>query len=347
MSTIEIKPLRIADAAILRKLGVFPGSLKRVEASIRHLQAVSEQDCLLLTRTGPDGEPEYGFIALVPDPFHPEHGRLSLKASSPDLMPLMLEMAARSAFVERSFLRIDTWVPLTESVSVFEKLGFQPESTLSGDLFRTAPAVDRKQLGLLKTRNAFPAVGVIPYRYGLITVTGTADRVESLAFHASGETVTDPYIRDHFHIWRLLDESSQLTLSPDSLERAQSEPRPPMVAQAVQEVKAYLARDRVDFDLTIDLSCGSPFQQKVWDLLRQIPFGTTVTYLDIARQLAGDDIRKARSLTRAVGSACGANPVPIIIPCHRVIGHDGRLTGYSGGIQNKEFLLAHELFGMR
>lgn len=347
MSTIEIKPLRIADAAILRKLGVFPGSLKRVEASIRHLQAVSEQDCLLVTRAGPDGDPEYGFIALVPDPFHPEHGRLSLKASSSDLMPLMLEMAARTAFVERSFLRIDTWVPLTESVAVYEELGFQTEGALPGVLFRNAPSVERKQLSLLKTRNIFPAVGIIPYHYGLITVTGTADRVESLAFHASGEPVADPYIRDHFQIWQLIDESGHLDLSAVSLERALSEPRPPMVAQAVQEVKAYLARERVDFDLAVDLSCGSPFQQKVWSLLRQIPFGTTVTYLDIARQLAGDDIRKARSLTRAVGSACGANPVPIIVPCHRVIGHDGRLTGYSGGIQNKEFLLAHELFGVR
>ena len=347
MSTVEIKPLRIADAAILRKLGVFPGSLKRVEASIRHLQAVSEQDCLLVSRAGADGEMEYGFIALVPDPFHAEHGRLSLKASTPDLMPLMLEMAARSAFGERSFLRIDTWVPVTESRTVYETLGFQKEYVLPGAFFRTAPSDDRIQLSLVKTGNSFPAVGMVPYRYGLISVTGTAERVESLAFHASGELVADPYLRDHFHIWRLLDDTGRLALSPDSLERALAEPRPTMVAQAIKEIQAYLARERVDFDLTLDLSCGSPFQQKVWSLLRQIPFGTTVTYLDIARQLAGDDIRKARSLTRAVGSACGANPVPIIIPCHRVIGHDGRLTGYSGGIKNKEFLLAHELFGMR
>jgi methylated-DNA-[protein]-cysteine S-methyltransferase len=81
---------------------------------------------------------------------------------------------------------------------------------------------------------------------------------------------------------------------------------------------------------------GTPFQRRVWEALRTIPVGTTVSYLEMARRVG------APEAVRAVGAANGANPVAIVLPCHRVIGSNGRLVGYGGGLDRKRWLLAHE-----
>ncbi len=102
---------------------------------------------------------------------------------------------------------------------------------------------------------------------------------------------------------------------------------------AVQEqLEAYFAGALADFDVTL-AERGTPFQREVWAALRRIPYGTTCTYGD----LAGDIGRP--SAVRAVGAANGRNPVGIIVPCHRVVGAGGALTGYAGGLANKLFLL--------
>ena len=102
-----------------------------------------------------------------------------------------------------------------------------------------------------------------------------------------------------------------------------------------EQITAYFNGTRTVFDLPLVLS-GSPFQVKVWKNLLDIPFGTTRTYMQQARQYG--DIKAIR----AVASANGANCLAIIVPCHRVIGSDGSLTGYAGGINNKKWLLQHE-----
>jgi methylated-DNA-[protein]-cysteine S-methyltransferase len=101
------------------------------------------------------------------------------------------------------------------------------------------------------------------------------------------------------------------------------------------QLGAYFAGDLTTFELKLAPG-GTRFQQRVWSALREIPYGTTTTYGQLAAHL-GD----ARSV-RAVGLANGRNPIAIIIPCHRVIGADGSLVGYGGGMHRKEWLLAHE-----
>ena len=88
------------------------------------------------------------------------------------------------------------------------------------------------------------------------------------------------------------------------------------------------------FDLPISPRVGTPFQRRVWAALARIPFGVTWSYARLAEETG--------SVARAVGSANGANPLSIIVPCHRVIGADGSLTGYAGGLPRKRWLLAHE-----
>lgn len=108
-----------------------------------------------------------------------------------------------------------------------------------------------------------------------------------------------------------------------------------MVVDAARQLKEYFSKKRKSFELNL-LPAGTAFQRKVWDELLKISFGKTKSYLDIAKSL-GDE----KSI-RAAASANGKNPLAIIIPCHRVIGSDGSLTGYAGGLWRKEFLLQHE-----
>lgn len=99
----------------------------------------------------------------------------------------------------------------------------------------------------------------------------------------------------------------------------------------------YLEGSRSVFDFPIDV-IGTPFQKEVWKALSEIPYGETASYLDIAKKI-GRDHRSAQ----AVGGAVGSNPICIAYPCHRVVGSDGSLTGYSGGIDKKIALLNHEI----
>jgi methylated-DNA-[protein]-cysteine S-methyltransferase len=108
-----------------------------------------------------------------------------------------------------------------------------------------------------------------------------------------------------------------------------------LLEHACAELGEYFADTRHHFTLPLDLQ-GSPFHQRVWLALTQIPFGRTVSYGELAHTLG------APKAARAVGAACGANPVPIIAPCHRVLGSDGSLHGFGGGLALKAWLLRHE-----
>lgn len=105
--------------------------------------------------------------------------------------------------------------------------------------------------------------------------------------------------------------------------------------EAVRQLKAYFAGERENFDLSLSPQ-GTPFQQKVWSELQKIHYGETISYGELARRIGNP------KASRAVGLANGSNPISIVIPCHRVIGSNGKLTGYGGGLSIKEKLLALE-----
>jgi len=105
--------------------------------------------------------------------------------------------------------------------------------------------------------------------------------------------------------------------------------------RALEQLRAYFAGDLHDFELALAAQ-GTPFRHCVWDELVNIPYGETISYGELARRI-GNPVA-----SRAVGAANGANPLPIIVPCHRVIGASGKLTGFGGGLPAKQWLLEHE-----
>jgi methylated-DNA-[protein]-cysteine S-methyltransferase len=137
---------------------------------------------------------------------------------------------------------------------------------------------------------------------GLIEIGGTATHIVSLYFVEDRRAAFDPY---------------------------------PTVLEAVRQVAEYFSGQRQVFDLDLALH-GTAFQERVWQQLLKVPYGQAATYQEIANAL-----NKPKAV-RAVGAANGQNPISIIVPCHRIIGSDGKLVGYGGGLWRKEWLLRHE-----
>jgi methylated-DNA-[protein]-cysteine S-methyltransferase len=120
-----------------------------------------------------------------------------------------------------------------------------------------------------------------------------------------------------------------------NLDTLKHDRRHPILLEAERQLREYFAGERTRFELPLEPR-GSEFQQKVWRALRKIPFGKTRSYLDLAKTVGSP------KACRAVGAANRENPLSIVVPCHRVIGTDGALTGYAGGLEKKSTLLALE-----
>ena len=105
--------------------------------------------------------------------------------------------------------------------------------------------------------------------------------------------------------------------------------------EIVKQLEEYFRGERFEFNVPL-APHGTPFRMRVWEGLQTIPYGETISYLDLAKKIGTPEA------VRAVGAANGANPLPIVIPCHRVIGHNGKLVGYGGGLEIKKYLLSME-----
>jgi methylated-DNA-[protein]-cysteine S-methyltransferase len=129
----------------------------------------------------------------------------------------------------------------------------------------------------------------------------------------------------------MMSEKHTLLSERDWVEEDAVEPFP----ETKQQLTEYFAGTLTEFDLPIQLH-GTAFQQRVWEVLKTIPYGVTISYGELAQQI------EQPNASRAVGLANGKNPISIVVPCHRVIGANGKLTGYGGGIERKQWLLNHE-----
>lgn len=132
------------------------------------------------------------------------------------------------------------------------------------------------------------------------------------------------------------DEAARRVFLPELEEKSDH----PILREAARQLGEYFAGTRREFDLPLELR-GTPFQLQVWASLREIPCGQTRSYSELAKSLARPEA------TRAVAAAIGRNPISIIVPCHRVLGKNGSLTGFAGGLEAKKWLLSREGISMR
>jgi|WP_315213135.1 methylated-DNA-[protein]-cysteine S-methyltransferase len=143
------------------------------------------------------------------------------------------------------------------------------------------------------------------------------------------------YIKTPLGITKIMGDENGISVISVSDEGDISEQIPAVLQEAVSQLMAYFEGKRTTFDFKLNPK-GTEFQQKIWNGLLEIPFGKTMSYLELSKKLG--DVKAIR----AVASANGKNPLWIVVPCHRVIGTDGSLTGYAGGLWRKKWLLEHE-----
>lgn len=146
--------------------------------------------------------------------------------------------------------------------------------------------------------------------------------IESLLLTSDGESLTSLFMVVQRH-------------GPFFSETWQHDDNVKPFAEARKQLAAYFAGELTDFDLPLKM-IGTEFQKSVWRELLNIPYGVTISYGELAERVGSPNS------SRAVGAANGRNPISIIVPCHRVIGANGKLTGYGGGMERKEWLLTHE-----
>ncbi len=176
---------------------------------------------------------------------------------------------------------------------------------------------------------------VVDTPFGPIGLAATAAGLAALAPVVTGDgDKRFGQTRDMTGIRPLLALARRGRAAARLVEHAAGGPLPPRLAEAVAALRAYLT-GAPQLDVTLDL-VGTPFQLAVWRALREIPFGATVSYGDVAAKVGRP------GAARAVGAAVGANPVSLLVPCHRVVGAGGSLTGFGWGLALKRRLLAHE-----
>jgi methylated-DNA-[protein]-cysteine S-methyltransferase len=143
------------------------------------------------------------------------------------------------------------------------------------------------------------------------------------------------YIKTPLGTTKIIGDTEGISVISILSEGEVSKKIPTVLKEAIQQLNEYFDGKRNDFTFKMN-PAGTEFQQKVWQELRNIPFGKTMSYMDLSKKLG--DVKAIR----AVASANGKNPLWIAVPCHRVIGTDGSLTGYAGGLWRKKWLLEHE-----
>ena len=143
------------------------------------------------------------------------------------------------------------------------------------------------------------------------------------------------YFKTPLGITEIIGDENGIAVISVSDEGEISNKIPEALQEAVSQLTDYFEGKRADFDFKLNPK-GTEFQQKVWQALLEIPFGKTMSYMELSKKLG--DVKAIR----AVASANGKNPLWIVVPCHRVIGTDGSLTGYAGGLWRKKWLLEHE-----
>lgn len=153
---------------------------------------------------------------------------------------------------------------------------------------------------------------VVPSPVGDLTLVATDDALRRISWMDEGGALRDKGI-------------DEVVDSPDH----------PVLQRAAAQLAEYFAGTRTDFDLPLDAE-GTEFQRSAWEALRAIPYGETRSYGEQATAIGRP------SAVRAIGAANGRNPIPIVVPCHRVLGADGSLTGFAGGVETKAWLLHHE-----
>jgi len=354
---IVFEPIRLADAAQIRQAGIIlsdEATVKAMRLAIRQLMSLCGPMLWLAGKHDGDDRELLGVVGFqMLDPL----ARRALVHLYPILLTdLLLDSLSKQAFQILNLYRLELeagaceqdWLPTLMAAGWHEE-GLMRSCRWNAERRRHE---DVRMYALLKPQQQGFGSAFIPFSKAVVAVAGDQEGLQALHFIRYGQPVDVMGLQEDAEWLGLLDPNGCLVNRSEWTRLFPDQPAvvtgqaPPCVWTAANQIIEYFAGHRTVFDVPVHLEQGSPFQQQVWRALSKIPFGTTWTYEALAAAMGGQDPAAARRMSRAVGSACGANPLPLILPCHRVIGKNGHLVGFSGGLDLKEYLLAHEIMGL-
>ncbi len=368
-NAICFEPLRLSDTRrlLLSNLTLFNQTDdSTLRDSIRQFLVLCDHQAWLVSKSSAITKPDdtqssllavIGFQVTDPEARRATlHLFTDLFTDAVDDTKSLLIAILEKAFYQTNIYRLEFAVPenKTEWITAICAAGFQEEGKLRN--YITNHTRNRhhnvRMHSFLRPEFKAYSTAFIPFSKGLFAISGDQNLLSNTAFIRYGDTFTFPLQQEIAEILGLLDESGRLFEFSEIKAHVSGQrfwilpdaPKP--VLAAAEQVADYFSGRLIRFDLPLNLNQGSQFQQKVWQALSDIPYGSTWTYEELAYHLAPGDWLAARNLARAVGSACGANPLPLILPCHRVIGKNGHLVGFNGGLDIKEYLLDHEIMGL-
>ena len=345
---VSLEKIKISDAKRLRNAQLMEGSLSAIEDEIRTyidfyqikvLVAYNGEDPIamfklyLLDRKGchvhvvPVLAPDLDSELYYPLMDRLTHYSLVIKR----FHKLTITISSRNSFLEG---------PITE-------LGFIQESVLTDEILNDGLYEDAGLFRILSADYLNYNVCFIPFDAGVAVVSGSNEYVDGIRLYQFGAKLDDGFIGNVARQLHLVDRDG--TFKPNvngiyDMEEEAIDSLPDMVAKAYYQISNYFSKTLSSFSFAIKFPSGTPFQQSVWKAISDIKYGSTLSYEDIALLVSEGDISKAKNLTRAVGNACSENPLMLAVPCHRVIGKDGKLAGFSAGVEVQDYLLTLEAF---
>ena len=347
MAGINLRKIKIGDSSELRACGLMSGTLAVVEADIRGFIAGRTTDVLIAQDEN---------IRAVVKLFGRDRKKCTVQMefvftedADMDIKSEIADAVLKYCFLTEYYNKVIAVCRADDAVTeeLLTSHGFMQEAVLRDEI-RTDTGFEDAGLFAL-TASCYPEYNVcfVPFERGIAVVTGGKDYVDEVKLLHAGTKIEDPFVLNVAGSLGLLGKGGCIKAAEDGLydtDEEQLEMLPAELAKAYVELTEYFSNRRASFDIRYRFMRGTEFQLKVWKLLTSIPYGTTASYEDIALKLCEGNRFEARKITRAVGAACSDNPISIIVPCHRVIGKDGNLVGYSAGLDIKDYLLLHESF---
>jgi O-6-methylguanine DNA methyltransferase len=356
MNDISLTPVRIHDAGRLRESVFCDMKLQDISTFIRDSISDASRCIYVASKSSPSGQDVVGLVGL--NGIHEVNHNAFIYCRFAKFDSMSEEEASaiqinavdsilRIAFFSMQLHKVSWTIRITDFFAgeIAMKCGMRQEAVLEEALCEEDIYVDAGLFSLLASEYPDYSVAFVYFPKGVIAIRGSSSYVEGVRFYSVGERIEDPFDKRVAIRTGVADESGTILSEHNSRSSEAVIHLPGELSKAARELKEYLKKSRTKFSVSVNFPYGSDFQRHVWQEIQRIPYGTTVSYEDIAMALTGNDKVAARNLSRAVGSACSDNPIPILIPCHRVIGKDGKLVGFSSGVENKEFLLEHEIFG--
>ena len=348
LDNMGIRRVKLSDSRILREAGFMFGHLSEIESRIRHLTSTDMTDAYIVTD---DQNNAKIFIRLYSGTV--DRTRMSMHINfaeiSYDLLYKTIDEILRLVFFIKKVHKLSAVVTVGDELyeRALNDNGFIQEAVLHDEVNIDGKYSDAGLYYILKPQYRAYNHAFVAFPRGVVAIGGTADYVDDVRFLNFEKPTGDDYLHECADFIGITDDAGNLlprSSSEYNIEYEELDHIPQEVLRAAIQIREYFLKKRDTFDINVRFNDATDFQLRVWEEIRKVPYGYTVSYEDIALKLTDNDMSKARKLTRAVGSACSENPVPIIIPCHRVIGKNGMLMGFSGGIEFKDFLLQNELF---